>query len=172
MSRNNADAIAIDVLLTQSDYVWVKLRSSLVKEKLLFLGLVAFTLAFPVIQLLISERYDLNDWLEDTLKFALILLLLLFGVYQATKRSFAGHKSLHERIHYIFDKTGIKSSATSSSSHHTWEVIYRAFETKHDFLLYTGEENMYMVPRRFLAMRKMSRHLKACCITTWAAGQN
>ena len=142
MSQNNT--MAIDVLLTQSDYVRIKLRSPLLKEKWTSLGFLFIVIGFIIIHPFISEQKDFSDLLD----FTFISLLLLCGFYSNAKRSFANNKSLHESIHYYFDNVGINSSARSSSSHHKWEAIYKAFETKEDFVLFIGEENMYMIPKR------------------------
>jgi len=77
-----------------------------------------------------------------------LLAFLIGGTYFGAKRQMASNTSLNERIHYIFDETGIATIAASSSGRTAWTNIYKAHETKTNFLLFISKNMMYTIPKR------------------------
>ena len=55
---------------------------------------------------------------------------------------------------------GSSSAAASSSGSHKWETLREAFETKHNFLLFIADRQMYIFPKKCFDNEEQIRAFK------------
>src|SRR5262245_14703089 len=76
-----------------------------------------------------------------------ILIMLIVSIYFQSKKYLASNKMMQEKIQYTFSDAGIQSIAPSSSGSHKWETLREAVETRHNFLLFIADRQMYVFPK-------------------------
>jgi YcxB-like protein len=82
----------------------------------------------------------------------LAALGFLYGMlYVNTKSLFAGKKFLQHEVRYVFSEEGIDAIAVGAPAPTSWSAIPKAFELKHDFLIFYTSERMYTIPKRCFA---------------------
>jgi len=143
--------IELDVLLEFRDYLRANYWFLFRRFKLLFVILVIGCVAYPLMVLTGASPKNPNDNYWGLLIPFALLLFIIAGTYFGAKRQMSSNKSLSQRIHYTFDETGIATVAPSSSGRTAWENIYKAHETKTNFLLFISKNMMYTIPKRCFA---------------------
>jgi len=78
-----------------------------------------------------------------------ILLLCFVGIYFGAKRAFSGNKLLNQPARFRFSSQGLDASGPLSSGTCKWEGILSAEESHSLFLLFFGEQQAYIVPKRY-----------------------
>lgn len=140
--------VEVDVLLEFRDYLRANYWFIFHRFKL-FIGLYCFIgVVFPLLLLsgIASRRPGDNYW---GLLIPLGVLVLMFaGTYFSTKRHMASNRALSERVHYVFSESGIDATAPSSSGRTAWQNVYKAHETKTNFLIFISKNMMYVIPKR------------------------
>ena len=63
----------------------------------------------------------------------------------------ASNRALSERVHYVFSESGIEATAPSFSGRTAWQNVYKAYETKTNFLAFISKNMMYVIPKRCFA---------------------
>jgi hypothetical protein len=79
------------------------------------------------------------------------IVLIFLGTYLSARRHFQSNKGLSQSIHFIFSSMGIEASGPLSSGRSSWETIRNAYETRRSFLLFISNNQMYTIPKRFMA---------------------
>jgi hypothetical protein len=74
-------------------------------------------------------------------------IVLMLVLYFNTKAVFASKKFLNGKVRYIFADDGVNAQADSSPGFTNWNEIPKAFELKHDFLVFYTNERMYTLPK-------------------------
>lgn len=141
--------VELDVKLKKNDYfravLWNAYWSSPAK-KLSSILLVPYVAIFiPALAWYLMPDSRLLSFLGFA---SVFLLLVALSYYRRIKRQFTTRRDLQETIHYTFNAEGIQEQSPSSISQTRWTNLYRAVETGHSFLLYIGENQMYVIPKR------------------------
>ncbi len=75
-------------------------------------------------------------------------VLIFASLYSAAKKQMATSSFLKQTQHYVFSSEGINISSLTSSSHSDWVNIREAVETKAFFLLMSGLNQGFFIPKR------------------------
>ena len=143
--------VEIDVLLEFRDYLRANYWFIFHRFKL-FLGVFFFAgVIYPL--LLLSGIWSLreSDSFWANLLPSVVLVITFGAVYFNTKKQMASNRALSERVHYVFSENGIEATAPSSSGQTGWQNVYKAYETKTNFLIFISKNMMYVIPKRCFA---------------------
>jgi hypothetical protein len=152
---SQTETIEIDVLLELKDVVRASYTSLLHGTRNLIL-VATFALMFillPVIWFFLQWG-ELVSSADGPTWWPLLGLIagpaIMALIYVMARRGFHTNKALQEPIHYTLTEAGLEAIAPSSSGRTSWENFRKAYETKHDFLLFISDRMMYMIPKRSL----------------------
>jgi hypothetical protein len=149
------ETIDVDVLLELKDYL--RANYWFVFRKIRFFIAMCFFVAFayPLLYFSGAMGDPSRNPNESNWGFLIpiaVLLICFVGVYVSvyfsSKRYLASNKLLQETIRFSFSETGIQTVAPSSSGSQKWETLREAIETKHNFLLFIADRQMYVLPKR------------------------
>jgi hypothetical protein len=100
-----------------------------------FFGFLILTGIIPLIGLIIDPENETGNLSTTLIYFVIILALPAFILIQA-RSSFQSHKSLHEKMTYIFSTEGIQVNGESFSTNSNWTAIVKVRETRKRILLF------------------------------------
>lgn len=114
------------------------------KFKVLLVGAAGGALIFLLLTILYPQRKPAYQLLVPLAALALLLLIL----YLNTKYLYSTKKFLHANVRYVFSDQGVDAVAPLSPGWRSWDEMAKAFELKHDFVLFYSPERMYPIPKR------------------------
>ena len=142
------NTIELDVQLELRDFLRTTYWFSFRRTKSIFILLLIALVVYPL--LVYAGRIPTNptdsNW--GFLVPPVVLLFLLINPYLGARRQMKSNKCLNQRLHYIFNEAGIQTTAPSSSGQTSWANIYKAYETRSNFLLFISKNMMYTIPKR------------------------
>lgn len=139
--------VEIDVLLELRDYLKANYWFIFRRFKL-FLLVFGFGTVYPLVLLIIGDLDTQNSGFWGYFLPPAVLALLFGATYFNTKKHMASNKSLSERVHYVFSERGIETTAPSFSGQIAWQNVYKAYETRSNFLIFISKNIMYIIPKR------------------------
>jgi len=146
----DARAIDVDVQLGLKDYLranyWVFLR----RRRLPIIFVAIFGLLLPLLYVgyVMADTSGSVEWNWGVFVPGAAFLLMIISIYFNAKKHLATNKSLQGTIRYRFAEEGIEAASTLSSGSLKWELVHEAFETRHNFLLFISDRQMYTLPKR------------------------
>jgi hypothetical protein len=150
---SHPESIEIDAQLGVNDVMRANYAPLLKgkRNRILVIVFALIFIVFPVVSFILESRDQ--DASGGTSRWLSLMLLAIvpFAIgftYFLARRSFYTNKSLQETFHYTFTEAGIDAAALSSSSRTSWENVWNALETRHDFFLFISDRVMYAVPKR------------------------
>lgn len=148
MNQVKPETIEIEGQIELADYLranlWVHYNTwgkALVK-------LVAIVIFFALASFLYDYLMGLIELLFG-LFLLFIFLISMVGIYLQTKLSLKSHKQLQETIHYKFYSEGFEIKGLTFSGQNSWVNIIRFIETKHIFMLFVSNRQMFLIPKRY-----------------------
>jgi len=142
------NTIELDVLLEFRDFLRATYWFFFRRFKFVLILFVIVLVVYPLLLFSGQISTSANDNYWGLLIPAGILFFLLINPYFSARRQMTSNKCLNQRLHYVFDETGIDATAPLSSGHTSWANIHKAYETSSNFLLFISKNMMYTIPKR------------------------
>jgi len=139
--------VEIDVLLELRDYLKANYWFIFRRFRLVLL-VFGFGAVYPLVLLILGELDTQNSGFWAYFLPPAMLAILFAATYFNTKKHMASNKSLSERVHYVFSESGIETTAPSFSGQIAWQNVYKAYETRSNFLIFISKNMMYIIPKR------------------------
>lgn len=80
--------------------------------------------------------------------FVIIFLTLPKSLKSSAKRSVESSDFKNNERQYIFSNQGIEVKEDEETSITSWQEIYKVVDTKHNFQIYVGSLQAYLIPKR------------------------
>lgn len=149
------DKVSVEVLLTEQDVI--NYQKAVIKRTPVFIvaafGLFLFVIG--VYRIITGEAYICIDQDQTLLLptilqivFGALFLFIPFGMRKAILKSYKTNKLLQKPQCYEINHDGIHITSEYTNSSIKWSDLYKAKDTKLNFLLYLSKQQAYVLPKR------------------------